>query len=204
MYKAIVERLKTPAGEKAPETHIGCIIKKIRESQGKKSSDVAKSAGLDPRTFGAIECGRIKNPSLQNLSAIAKALETSPADFFSFSECAKKENIYHGSQKGEFTLEFTKEGFRVVSFTPILAEAFIGKILMSAGVRIEADVLPMKAQIFLQVIIGKLCVLVNQQEYFLKEGENFLLNGRFSHTFTNPLTKESTFLLVTVPSFLAG
>ncbi len=203
MYKAIIEQCKEKglySGD--ADINLGIVIRAFREQKGKKAVEVAKSSGIDPRTFTAIETGRIKNPSLQNIQAIAKALDVSPAEIFSKAELDQKKNAYQGDQKGEFSLEFPSENFRIISFTPIVPEFFVGKIHMGASAKINADALPIKGRIFIQVILGKLKISVTQNEFCLKEGDHFLLSSSLPHCFENPLMKESSFLLVTVPSFL--
>ncbi len=209
MYQTIASHAKSSfktnlqgKGTGNPGAEIGDVIRKLREDRGQRATQLAKRAGIDPRTFAAIEKGRIKNPSLQNLRAIASALGVSPADFFYLAEATQFANLYHGSSKGEFSFQSADRKFHLVSFTPLIPYFFIGKVVMQANARIKADALPVKGYIFLQVILGKLSVTVNEEEHFIKEGEHFLLNGRLPHQFVNSAMRESAFLLVTVPSFL--
>ena len=202
MYKLAAEHFKSQPGEEVKRMGIGSVIRNLRKEQGKKAVDLAKLCRIDPRTFAAIENGRIKNPSIQSLERIAAALNVSPAVFFHLAESKQKENVCQGDQKGEFSFEFSKEGFRIVSLTPMIPDFFIGKVIANPNVVIEPGVLPQKGYIFIQVIFGKLIVVVNEKEFFLKEGEHFLLNGKLPHTLKNPLFNESAFLLLTVPSFL--
>lgn len=184
------------------EIQLGSAIRAIREQKGKKAIQIAKASGIDPRTLAAIETGRIKNPSLNSIQAIAKALEVSPADIFFHCDLEKRENIYQGDQKGEFTVDFSAEKFKVVSLIPFTPDFFIGKILMSGDARIRANMFSVRGYFFVQVILGKLDVTVAQKKLVLKEGEHLLLNGKMPHQFVNPLHRETSFFLVTVPSFM--
>jgi transcriptional regulator with XRE-family HTH domain len=200
--KTIAHPAVSPVNGNHEGLNIGAVIRELREQQGKRAVDLAKTAGIGPRTFTASEKNRIKNPSLLNLQTIAKALNVSTADFFSLAESGLKENIHQGGQKGKFSFEFTGEGFKLISYAPMVPEFFIGKVMMASNVKIEADSLPVKGYIFVQVIFGRLTVFVNQREFLLKEGEHFLLNSRLPHVFLNSLLRESSFSLLTVPSFL--
>lgn len=180
----------------------GEAIRHRREFLGWKAIELARRSGINPRTLDAIEKGRIESPSLRNLESIAQTLGISLAALFSTTESETDRIFLGGNQKGQQTLEFQKHGFRVVSYTPIGSNFFVGKVIVKAETCIEHQALPTSGMVFVQAIMGKLSVRFDGKDYLVKEGNYVFFDGCFSHSYHNPQFKESTFLLVTVPSFL--
>lgn len=189
--------------ERAAELGIGQVIRRFREAEGKRAIDVARMSGINPRTLAAIETGRIQNPSLDNLRTLAKCFGVTLADFFSHVEVSRSEEFYHGDQKGEYSLEFSKEGFRVISYVPVNPDFFIGKMVLGGKVKVGENRLPLAGSVFVHVIFGKLELQLRNQKFFVKEGSHFMFNGSASHILHNPLLKDCSLMLVTIPSFLA-
>lgn len=54
---------------------IGESIKKYRKVKGWKQDELAKHSGVPMTTIAKIEAGFIKNPSIEKMAKIAKALE---------------------------------------------------------------------------------------------------------------------------------
>ena len=186
------------------ESHIGTAIKYYREKRGRRGTDLAKEAGVDPRTLAAIESGRIRNPSIRNIQLIAKALGVSTAEFFSKTDLESSENAYLGSQKGEFYVDVPERGYRLISYIPATPDFFIGKVVMNGGAQIDWNEWRAGGRLFLQVIFGKLTLNVCERVYRLKEGSHFLLSGYIPHTLHNEAPRECSFLLMSTPSFLTG
>jgi len=49
-------------------------IRRERLAAGMKAVDLARAAGIDPRTLSALETGAAKNPTLNTLESIARVL----------------------------------------------------------------------------------------------------------------------------------
>lgn len=180
----------------------GRAIRNRRETLGWKAIELSRKAGINPRTLDAIEKGRIESPSLRNLESLARALGISTASLFSNHETDQERIFLGGNQKGQHTLEFQKFGFRVVCYTPLVQQFFVGKVILQGEKRIEHKVLPTSGMILAQVIMGKLSVHFEDKEHLIREGNYAFFDGCFPHYFYNPQYKECTFLLVTAPSFL--
>ncbi len=180
----------------------GQAIRRRREFLGWKAIELARKSGVNPRTLDAIEKGRIESPSLRNLGSIASALGISTASLFSTND--ENTDLFYlgGNQKGQHALEFQKHGFRVVCYTPLVSNLFIGKVIVERETKIDRKVLPTSGMIFVQTIMGKLSVQFDGKEQLIKEGNYAFFDGGFPHYFLNPQLKECTFLLVTAPSFL--
>ncbi len=181
----------------------GAMIRDKRKLLGWKGVELARRSGVNPRTLDAIEKGRIESPSIRNLEAIARALGVSVASLFVGTNSSDGDRIFiGGNQKGQHTLEFSKDGFRIVSYTPFVPNFFVGKVILKGETRIERRMLPTSGTLFVQPIIGKLSVTFEGKDHLIREGNYVFFDGCFPHSFYNPQFKEAAFLLVTSPSFL--
>ena len=194
---------KSRSAQDFNQASLSKTIKSFRQMKDLAAVDVAKKAGLDPRTFAAIESGRIMNPSLAKLRVIAEAFGVSLGDLFLQADAEQEENFYQGDQKGKYALEFQEDGFKAVSYIPMIPDFFIGKVTLSGKSFLNAGNFPFAGRIFIQIMLGKLKLTVIRKEFIIKEGGHLLFNGKLPHTFQNPLLKECSFLLFSVPSFVA-
>lgn len=197
-----------PAQNAGPQTffHPGEVIRERRQLLGWKAVDLAKRAGVNPRTVNAVEKGRIRTPSLKNLESMSRVLGISLASLFSNNREENGSIFFSAGQKGHHTLDFKKEGFRVICYTPLVplvSDVFIGKVIVSGETEIKHEALPTRGMIFVQAIIGKLGLRFDGAEHLIREGNYVFFDGRFRHSFFNPQFREETFLLMTTPSFLA-
>ncbi len=189
--------------QRVSQSGVGDTIRSFRQTKGIRAAHLARKAGLDPRTLAAIESGHIQNPSLEKLRNISASLEVSIADLFLHMQASQPENFYLGEQRGTHAFEFQQEGFKAVSYTPMNPSFFIGKVTLAGKAFLNAGVLPSEGHFFIQMILGKLKLSIQQEEVVVKEGSHLLMNGRLPHTFQNLLIKETSFLFVSVPSFVA-
>lgn len=198
IVKASVAQKKYSAG-----LDLAKAIKDLRES--KKLSGVSlcrKSGDLDPKTLTAVEKGRIRNPSIQTLQAIARGLGVSISDLFRKAESALEENFFTGSQKGAFQMDLPKLGIRVVSFTPLKSSFFYGKLILASKKKLDNQSLRHPYSIFISPLMGRFEIAIENTKMVLKEGENVFFNGAFRHSISNLQQRESVLLMATAPSFL--
>ncbi len=179
------------------------IIRKMRAEKNLTGAEMSRRAGMDPRTLNALEKGRIKNPSLETLDAIARGLGMRVSDLFRRTEAGKKSHVVLGTPKGFFQMDFPQWGIKVVSFTPWIADFFCGKFIFGPRKKFQETLLPASLPLFLSVLVGRFEIQVEEQKYLLKEGESLFLSGKVRHSFQNMLEKESVLQVVTAPSFLA-
>lgn len=182
--------------------------KKIRELRGRAGLSgvelCRRGGGIDPRTLNAIEKGRIRTPSIETLQAIAEGLGCLVRDLFTQAELKLGRNYQLGSAKGNFQIDFPRNGVKVVSPTPAIPQFFCGKVILSAEGKIEGE-LPLHAcPVFIEVLSGKIEFCIEGESIMLKEGENLLFNGGLNHQIHNPLHRESVIWMVTAPSFFRG
>lgn len=179
---------------------VGKIIREIRLSKRMTARALSERIGIDPRLLNAIEMGRIRSPSLERLSDIAGALGISLPELLAQYEGKKPGNYVESSSSGEFVMDFSRKGFKLISYTPPIPEMFCGKIILDGKKKIDSTKFSMRVLIFIQVIIGKLLVNYQGEDHLLKEGRTLLLNGRFEFGLQNPTMKGTSFLFFTSPA----
>ncbi|MSR77523.1 MAG: XRE family transcriptional regulator [Candidatus Omnitrophica bacterium] len=177
-------------------------IRKLRLKKKISGADLCRKAGnLDPRTLTAVEKGRIRNPSIQTLQAIAAGLGTAVSDLFRTAEMELPTHFFVGTQKGAYTVEFHRQGIKLVSFTPSTKDLFCGKLIFESRRKIEGNLLGHFFPIFISVSVGRFEVTVENRKAVLKEGENLFFNGAFHHSLENLSQRDGVLLLLTAPSF---
>lgn len=181
---------------------LGTTIRRLRKRAGLTGAELCRrSGGMDPRTLTAIEKGRIRNPSLENLQRICKGLGCLVRDLFTAAEMTNERNYHRGSQKGFFHMEFPKLGVKIISATPPIPEFFCGKLILEPQRKVTEDLLRHPRPLFVEVVMGQIEFEVENERMTLKEGENLFLHGGLRHSFRNPLNRDSALWLVTAPSF---
>ena len=180
------------------------VVRRMREERNLSGVEMCRRAGadLDPKTLTALEKGRIRNPSIKTLQAIARGLSVNVSDVFRAAESNLERHLYQGSQKGFYRMEFTSMGLKLVSFTPFVKEFFSGKIIFGARKKMDATLLKHPLPIFVQTLVGRFDITVEDVKISMREGENLFFNGILKHSFSNPLERESSLLIMTSPSFL--
>lgn len=180
----------------------GQKIRQLRTAKSLTGRQLCERSGdLDPRTLTAVEKGRIKNPSITTLLSLARGLGVTISDLFREAESDASGNLYQGTQKGTFKLEFPEAKLKIVSFTPFVPSFFCGKIIFGARSSMNGNILRHPHPFFMAPLIGRFDAEVAGKKFTLKEGENLYFNGNFEYLITNPLHRESVLLVVTAPSF---
>ena len=199
VYQEMAQAYSRPQGR----LDLNKTIRDLREEKKLSGIELCKKSGnLDPRTLTAVEKGRIRNPSLETLQAIAKGLSISISDIFRRAETTQEEYLYQGSQKGFFQMEFSKWGVRMVSFTPPNADFFCGKLIFGPRKKLSHHWLKASRSLYLSVMVGRFEATVENRTFLLKEGENLFFHASLKHSLANQQQRESVLLLVAAPSFL--
>ena len=182
--------------------NLGKKIRELRERSGVSGAELCRrSGGIDPRTLNAIEKGRIRTPSIDMLQAIAGGLGCLVRDLFTQAEVALGRNFHVGSAKGAFQMEFPSCGVRIVSLMPTIREFFCGKMILGPRAKVQDEVPIRSCPMFIEVVMGKIELVIEGERISLKEGENVLFNGSLEHQIQNPLNREAVLWMVTAPSF---
>lgn len=179
------------------------VVLTFRKAKNLSAVELCHRAGdLDPKTLNALEKGRIKNPSIKTLQSVSRGLDVSVSDLFKTAELQLDRNLYLGTQKGVFQLDFPTQGIKIISFTPLNKDFFCGKVIVGGRKKFDQSLLKHPHLTYISSLVGRLEAKIEDKSLMLREGENLFFNGVFNHTFYNPLEREAAFLLVTAPSFL--
>jgi len=145
--KSFYEIIEKKAGQRFGKEESGTLelhrtIRDLRSRKGLSGIDLCRRAGdLDAKTLTAVEKGRIRNPSIKTLLSVARGLGVTVGDLFHQAEIRLDRNLYSGSQKGAFQMEFPQWGVRIVSFTPLIHDFFCGKLILAPKRKITEAVL---------------------------------------------------------------
>ena len=192
---------KLPPRGPGKRLDLGRTIQVLREKSGLTGAELCRRSGrLDPRTLNAIEKGRIQNPSLESLQALAGGLGVLVRDFFTTAEMELGRNFYLGSSKGAFQAEFPRLGLRAVSLTPPNPYFFFGKLFLAPKRKVDDTLLKQSTLLFFEVIIGRVEFLVEERPVPLEAGENLFFDGRLKHSFRNLLNREAVLWFVFFPA----
>lgn len=179
------------------------MIRRLRREKKLTQIGLCRISGeLDPRTLNALEKGRIKNPSIKTLEALARGLDMPLSGLLRRAEMRLEKNFHQGSARGFCQLDFPAQGFKLASLTPLVKDFFCGKLLLGARRRLEGPFEKPAAAVFASVLIGRFEIRVEDKTLSLREGENLYFKSILAHEIYNPLERESVLLLVTAPAFL--
>ncbi len=184
---------------------LAATVRRLR--QEKRLSGVAlceKTKTLDPRTLTAFEKGRIKNPSIQTLKALAEGLDLTISDLFRQAEMQNEKYFCLGSQKGIYKMDFPSKGIQLISFTPLAKDFFCGKVILESQKEFDQTLLAHSGSFFFLTLIGQFEGVIEGKGIVLKEGESLFFSGNMKFSLSNPLQRNSVLLLMTSPSFLSA
>jgi len=178
-------------------------LRKFRRDQTLTLRELASRSGIKLSTLSAIEQGRIRNPSFKRLAAVAKALQV-PRDLL-LEDPQDTPLLHQGDLKGEVQLEYKKDGLRLISYTPLMRDLFIGKGVLRPKRTLNFQHFPRLTYVFIEVIFGKLEFLWENQTGLISEGKNLSLRSPQRKNLRNPFQmKETSFLIVTRPSLVSA
>jgi transcriptional regulator with XRE-family HTH domain len=185
----------------APPIEIGAVVRRLREEKKLSGAELCRRGkGIDPKTLTALEKGRIRNPSIVSLEALAKGLGMTVSGLFRRAELEREECFSRGTQKGLYKIELPFPGIQMISFTPLAEELFCGKLLVDPQKGFDERLLGRSGAVFIQVLIGRFEGEIDGKEVALKEGDNLFFFGGMKVRMANALQRNGTLLLVTAPS----
>ncbi len=182
---------------------IGQIVRRLREEKGMSGVELCRRGkGIDPKTLVALEKGRIRNPSIATLEALAKGFRMTVSDLFRQAELDQREYFSLGSQKGICKIDLPSQGIQLVSFTPLMEELFCGKMILEGQKCFDEKMLGGGGAFFIMTLIGQFEGEIEGRKVALKEGDNLYFYGGMKFHLANTLQRNSTLLVVAVPSCL--
>ena len=212
----------TPEHKKSSRSlNIGQTVRRLREEKGlsgvelcrrgdpdyhhgkeNKSQDRSQDRGIEPKTLTALEKGRIRNPSIASLEALARGLGMTVSDLFRQAEFDQANYFSLGSQKGLYKIDLPSQGIQLISFTPLLEQLFCGKMILEGQKRFDEKFFSGEGAFFIMTLIGQVEGEVEGRKVVLKEGDNLYFYGGMKFHIVNVLQRHSTLLLVSAPSLL--
>jgi transcriptional regulator with XRE-family HTH domain len=205
LYQAMQRKVKEESKKQAAseDLDINGNVRRLRMEKKLSGVELCRRAGdLDPRTLTAIEKGRIVNPSVKTLQSLARGLGIAVSDLFRQAEMGWDRFCCDGTQKGFYQIDLNEWGVKVVSFIPFIHDFFCGKFILGPQRRLTESMLKHVFPVHVSVLVGRFEITVETKNFILKEGDNLFFNGILKHSIYNPLHRESSFLMVTAPSFL--
>jgi len=184
---------------------IGPLVRILRKERGLSGVEFCRRGkGIDPKTLTALEKGRIRNPSMVTLEALAKGFGMSVSDLFRRAELDQRDYFSLGSQKGLYKIDLPSQGIQLISFTPLIEELFCGKMILESQKRFDQKLFGWDGAgvFFIMVLIGQFEGQIEGRKVILKEGDNLYFFGGMKFYLVNALQRNSTLLLVAAPSCL--
>ena len=188
---------------RAESLDVGHIVRRLREEKGLSGAELCRRGkGIEPKTLVALEKGRIRNPSIATLEALARGFGITVSDLFRQGELGDEKHFYLGTQKGAFRIDLAAKGVQLVSFTPLTEEFFCGKLLLESGRSFDETLFVQRGAFFVMVLVGQIEGVVEGRKIVLREGSNLFFSGEMRFCFANPFQRNATLSLVTTPSCL--
>jgi transcriptional regulator with XRE-family HTH domain len=193
-----------PSKEKtARPIEIGPVVRRLREEKKLSGAELCRRGkGIDPKTLTALEKGRIRNPSIVTLEALAKGFGMTVSDLFRRAEFDQRDYFSLGSQKGLYKIDLPSQGIQLISFTPLMEDLFCGKMILEGQRRFDEKFFRGGGAFFVMTLIGQFEGEVEGRKVTLKEGDNLYFWGGMKFRLSNALQRNSSLLLVTAPSCL--
>lgn len=184
---------------------IGSVVRRLREENGMSGVELCRRGkGIEPKTLTALEKGRIRNPSIATLEALAKGFGMTVSDIFRRAEFDQCDFFSLGSPKGLYKIDLPSQGIQLISFTPLLEELFCGKMILEGQKQFDEKLFgsAFSGAFFIMTLIGQFEGEVEGRKVTLKEGDNLYFYGGMRFRLANALQRNSTLLWVTSPSCL--
>lgn len=192
-------------GTSARPLAIGPVVRSLREEKGLSGVELCRRGkGLEPKTLTALEKGRIRNPSIATLEALAKGFGMTVSDLFRRAEFDQREYFSLGNQKGLYKIDLPSQGIQLISFTPLMEELFCGKVILEGQKHFDEKLFHGEGSgaVFIMTLIGQFEGEIEGRKVTLKEGDNLYFHGGMKFRLANALQRNSTLLLVAAPSCL--
>ena len=154
-----MQKIKKRSFEKSAAEHqlnIGASVRRLREEREIRSVELCRRGQrLDPKTLTALEKGRIKNPSIATLQALARGFGMTVSDLFRQMELQQQDFFSLGSQKGLCKIDFSSRGVQLISFTPLNKAMFCGKMILEGQKGFDEKLLDHSGIFFMMTLIGQ-------------------------------------------------
>lgn len=169
-----------------------------REKQRISQRCLAEKAGISRGRLRRLEQEQFETATFGELKRISSALGIDIRDIFAHEGQVEPTHLGRAGQNA-FQLDAGGEGYKISSFLPARPDLFVGKLFLAAEKRMSFVQLQKRSVIFLQVFVGTVRVELEEGCYEIREGDHLLFRGDASYAIQNPLRRESTALVITLP-----
>jgi transcriptional regulator with XRE-family HTH domain len=178
------------------ETHIGEVLRRLRERHGLSLRTLAGRAGFSASFLSQLENGQV-SPSIASLDRIAAELGVTLADLFEASQAPSAAVVRADSRPG-FTSSWSRA--RVESLTPPGDRRAFEAIAVTLAPRGASgkDVSGHPADQFAYVLKGPVTLLLGSETLSLASGDSVMIPRRSPHRWQNEGTAAAEVLLVSV------
>jgi XRE family transcriptional regulator, regulator of sulfur utilization len=160
---------------------LGETLKRIRKEKQYTLKMLASQTGVSISFLSQVERGK-SNVTLDSLKKISDALGVNPSIFFNTN------NEELNEIRSQFHYLDLSDGSIGASYVPIL-------VTLKAGEN-EGNALSHEGHEFIFVVEGELTVIIEEQEFVIKENESKMFDARKIHYWYNYRDKPVKFLLV--------
>jgi len=172
---------------------IGYKVKKLRVQKGLTLEELASRSELTKGFLSQLERD-LTSPSISTLVDILEALGTSLSDFFKEEKeeqvVFRKEDFFVDEKNG-YTINWIVPNTQKNSMEPILIELLPGES--------SFEVNPHGGEEFGYVVEGSVVLVSGEEEYRVKKGETFYMDGKNFHFLKNNKKTAAKVLWVSTP-----
>lgn len=181
---------------------MGISVASLRKARGLSQRRLARLSSISRERMRRLERDGLEKATYGELLRISTALGMKVWELFEPEDAGDKE--FSLAKVGQDVLQWGPAGgtFQVTSLFGPRKDLFVGKLFLRGGSRLSSDEVPRAEKIFLQVLLGSLCLERGKETFALREGDSVLLNDRASYALENQAAREGVAFLVTCPSFM--
>lgn len=172
---------------------IGQRIKQLRIQNNLTLEELASRSELTKGFLSQLE-RNLTSPSVSTLEDILEALGTDLASFFKESKESKvvfKKEDYFVDEHDEYCIHWIVPNAQKNEMEPIVLDIY------SHGQSKEID--PHDGEEFGFVLEGRITLVNGEQEFPVKKGETFYINGKYRHYLKNVGKMDAKVLWITTP-----
>ncbi|WP_426349820.1 helix-turn-helix domain-containing protein [Alloiococcus sp. CFN-8] len=172
---------------------IGYKIKQLRLQKGLTLEELASRCELTKGFLSQLE-RNLTSPSISTLDDILEVLGSTLSDFF-LEEKEEKVTFqgkdFYVDEREEYTVNWIVPNSQKNEMEPILLELLPGAK--------SFEVNPNDGEEFGYVLEGRITLVNGNNEYVLKKGETFYLNGKYHHFIRNDKKSVAKILWISTP-----
>jgi transcriptional regulator with XRE-family HTH domain len=178
---------------------MGKRIKKKREDSGFQVKELSAKIGVTPSLISQIEKGKAF-PSIVTLKKVAVALQTTVGELIGENENLDQHPLLKSDER-----RFVKEnenGTNLYLLSYHDPSKQIEPYIVQFKNKSDSNEIMTRnypGQEFCFVLKGSFNVVINEQQYYLNEGDGFYFNSNQSHLFKNISDKEAELLWIITP-----